>query len=69
MAYEDEEDTLRYLLDSAGRMRQKAGRGFALLDRESTPVHFCWVGDFEGFEMRDLKHAVERAQPECCDNF
>jgi CelD/BcsL family acetyltransferase involved in cellulose biosynthesis len=55
MAYENEEDTVRYLLDSAGRLRHKTGRGFALLDRESTPVHFCWVDDFEGFEMKALK--------------
>jgi CelD/BcsL family acetyltransferase involved in cellulose biosynthesis len=55
MAYENEEDTLRYLLHSAGRLRLKTGQCFALLNGESTPVHFCWVGDFEGFEMKDLK--------------
>lgn len=54
MSCENEADTLRYLLRSAERLRPGRGEGFALLDRDSTPVHFCWVGDFEGFEMKDL---------------
>jgi CelD/BcsL family acetyltransferase involved in cellulose biosynthesis len=55
MAYENEEATLKYLLRSAGRLRSKTGQGFALLDRERTPVHLCWVGDFHSFEMKNLK--------------
>jgi CelD/BcsL family acetyltransferase involved in cellulose biosynthesis len=54
MAYENEEDTLKYLLRTAGRLRPKTGQGFALLDKANTPVHFCWVGDFENFEMKDF---------------
>jgi CelD/BcsL family acetyltransferase involved in cellulose biosynthesis len=55
MSYENERDTLSYLLRSARRLHQKTGQGFALLDSCGTPVHFCWIGDFEGFEMKDLK--------------
>jgi hypothetical protein len=55
MAYENESDTLSYLLRSAGRLETKAENGFALFDADRTPVHFCWVGDFDGFEMRELK--------------
>jgi len=55
MAYDKEEDTLSYLLHSARILQSKAGQSFALLDPDNTPVHFCWVGDFEGFEMKDLK--------------
>jgi CelD/BcsL family acetyltransferase involved in cellulose biosynthesis len=55
MSYENEEDTLSYLLRSARRLQSKPGQGFTLVDPESTPVHFCWVGDFEGFEVKELK--------------
>jgi CelD/BcsL family acetyltransferase involved in cellulose biosynthesis len=53
--YQNEPDTLSYLLGSARRLQPKTGQGFALLDRGITPVHFCWVDDFEGFEMKDLE--------------
>jgi len=55
MSYENEGDTLSYLLRSTRRLHPRTGQGFALVDRDSTPVHFCWVGDFEGFEMEELK--------------
>jgi CelD/BcsL family acetyltransferase involved in cellulose biosynthesis len=55
MSYENEDDTLSYLIRSACRLQSKAGQGFALVDADSTPVHFCWVADFEGFEMKEWK--------------
>jgi CelD/BcsL family acetyltransferase involved in cellulose biosynthesis len=55
MTYENESDTLSYLLRSADRLQAKAGNGFALFDADRTPVHFCWVGDFDGFEMKESK--------------
>jgi CelD/BcsL family acetyltransferase involved in cellulose biosynthesis len=55
MSYENEGDTLSYLLRSARRLHPNKGQGFALLDPDSTPVHFCWVASFEGFEMEGLK--------------
>jgi CelD/BcsL family acetyltransferase involved in cellulose biosynthesis len=55
MSYENEADTLSYILRSARRLHAKTGQGFALVDPDSTPVHFCWVSDFEGFEMEELE--------------
>jgi len=55
MSYEDEADTLSYLLRSTERLQAKTSQGFALFKEECIPVHFCWVDDFEGFEMEELK--------------
>ena len=55
MSYENEEDTLSYLIRSARRLQSTTTQGFTLTDVDSTPVHFCWVADFEGFEMKELK--------------
>jgi CelD/BcsL family acetyltransferase involved in cellulose biosynthesis len=55
MSYENEADTLSYILRSVRRLHPKTGQGFALVDPDGTPVHFCWVSDFEGFEMEELK--------------
>ena len=52
--YEDDPSTLEYLMRSARRFRTDAEGGFALLTAEGVPVHFCWVKDFEGFEMAEL---------------
>jgi CelD/BcsL family acetyltransferase involved in cellulose biosynthesis len=63
MSYENEADTLSYLLRSARRLLPKKGQGFALLDPDRTPVHFCWVSDFEGFEMEGLKIRLSAPSP------
>jgi CelD/BcsL family acetyltransferase involved in cellulose biosynthesis len=55
MNYDDEADTLTYLLRSAGRLQSKLGHGFALLDANRNPLHFCWVSNFEGFEIKELQ--------------
>jgi CelD/BcsL family acetyltransferase involved in cellulose biosynthesis len=55
MSYENEEDTLSYIIRSARRLRSTTTQGFALTDADNTPVHFGWVADFEGFEMKELK--------------
>jgi CelD/BcsL family acetyltransferase involved in cellulose biosynthesis len=52
--YADDIDTLRYLMRSAERIQSGTGEGFALLSPEGVAVHFCWVKDFEGFEMAEL---------------
>lgn len=61
MAYENEPDTLSYLLASARRLQQK-GQGFALFHRE-VPVSFCQVGEFEGFQMKELKTQLGAPSP------
>ena len=53
IGYQDDPDALAYLIRSAQRF-WSGGRGFALLTAEGMPVHFCWVKDFEGFEMAEL---------------
>jgi CelD/BcsL family acetyltransferase involved in cellulose biosynthesis len=54
MRYADDPDTLSYLLRSAQRLRAGNQSGFALMKDGSTPVHFCWVNNFEGFEIAEL---------------
>jgi CelD/BcsL family acetyltransferase involved in cellulose biosynthesis len=54
ISYETEADTISYILRSARRLQSKTAQGFALLNRERTPVHFCWARDFEGFEIPQL---------------
>ncbi len=55
MIYENEQETLSYLLRSASRLQSKGGHGFVLLDADLIPVHFCWVSDFGGLELKELK--------------
>jgi Acetyltransferase (GNAT) domain len=55
--------TLDYLMRSAQRLRSEGGSGFALLNTEGVPVHFCWAKDFEGFEMAELKRTLSAPCP------
>jgi CelD/BcsL family acetyltransferase involved in cellulose biosynthesis len=57
--YADEPSTLDYLVRSAQRLRSGDKQGFALVTTDGTPVHFCWVGDFEGFAMAELQRALQ----------
>jgi CelD/BcsL family acetyltransferase involved in cellulose biosynthesis len=52
-----------YLRRSAQRLRSKRDRGFALITAEGTPVHFCWVKDYEGFEMEELGRTLHAPGP------
>jgi hypothetical protein len=53
--YADDPGSIDYLIRSARRLlRCEPDQGFALLTAEGTPVHFCWVKPFEGFEMAEL---------------
>jgi len=63
IAHADDTATLDYLMRSSPRLRAGQGRGFVLLAARQTPVHFCWVKDFDGFEMAELErtlHAPEK---------
>ena len=57
--FEGDTDTYDYLLRSARRFRERKDRGFALLNSDGNPVHFCWVGEFEGFSMDELNTRLE----------
>jgi len=53
MEYSGERETLNYLLRSSAKL--SAGQaGFAQVDSRGVPVHFCWLTDFEGFDLAEL---------------
>ena len=58
MSYVNEQETLRYLLRAAARLRSEKSMGFALAEAGDTPLHFCWVADFDGFYMSELNHTL-----------
>ena len=62
--YADDPSTNRYLLRSAERSRSDRDRGFALVTAEGTPVHFCWVKNYEGFEMDELGRTLHAPRSE-----
>ncbi|HET9407613.1 MAG TPA: GNAT family N-acetyltransferase [Candidatus Sulfotelmatobacter sp.] len=59
--YADDPNTMKFLMRSARRFRTETRRGFALLSAEGMPLHFCWVADFDGFEMDELDRRLESA--------
>jgi len=58
MIYADDPATLAYLIRSAERLRSGAARGFVLVS-QGRPVHFCWLADFEGFEIAELGQRLQ----------
>lgn len=56
--YADDPDAMHYLTRSAGRFGCQDAEGFALLDAQGVPVHFCWVRAFEGFEVAELSRKL-----------
>jgi hypothetical protein len=49
---------MNFLMRSARRFRSGDGRGFAWIAADGTPVHFCWVKDFEDFEIEELERKL-----------
>ena len=64
MRYFGDSDTLTYLLRSAGRLRKRAGQGFALLRQDGVPVHFAWVSSFNEFYMAELRRTLATPRQE-----
>jgi hypothetical protein len=58
LEYYQDRGTLAYLLRAAQRLRMGVNPGFALLDSSGTPVHFCWVSEFESFKMQELEQRL-----------
>jgi hypothetical protein len=54
LSYADDDATLAYLMRSAERLKDKSSVGFALFSK-GEPVHFCWLGAFEGFFTDELR--------------
>lgn len=63
IAYESDRGVLDYLMRSAQRLRVE-GHGFALLDVQGKPVHFCWAKSFAGFEMTELGRTLSTPSPD-----
>ncbi len=59
MQYEAEPGTLDYILRAAKRVNSGHADGFALTSLEGVPLHFCWVSQFQGFHMAELRSALE----------
>jgi len=51
----DDPETMSYLFRAAQRLHYEGDSGFALITTDLRPVHYCWVSDFEGFYMDELK--------------
>ena len=63
MQCQDDAETLAYLLRAARRLAAREGRGFALVDQSGAPLHFAWIGPFEGFLMSELCHQLQPPAP------
>jgi hypothetical protein len=64
MNYFDDQETLSYLLRAAKRLDSDESQGFALVNTDAAPVHFCWVTRFEGFHMAELDHTLKAPSPD-----
>jgi CelD/BcsL family acetyltransferase involved in cellulose biosynthesis len=63
MVYENERETIQYLLRAASRLQSGGAQGFALVEADSIPVHFCWLAPFEGFYMDELSSNLTEPAP------
>ncbi|HEY8670816.1 MAG TPA: GNAT family N-acetyltransferase, partial [Terriglobales bacterium] len=61
MAYENEHEIEEYLLRSA-RMHSGGAEGFALINSEGVPVHFCWIAPFNGFRLEELGQVLQEPE-------
>lgn len=59
MEYEVDSDTQQYLLRSAARVASGQS-GFAWLNEEGIPVHFCWTTQFDDFWISELGVRMKR---------
>jgi hypothetical protein len=62
MEYEQDEQTLTYLLRSAQRLRAGDARGFILADQDGRPLHFAWVAPFDGFHCPELNAKLQASR-------
>lgn len=58
--YRDDPAALRFLIRSAQRLDSGvAANGFVLVTKDRTPLHFCWVKNFDGFTMAELDRTLQ----------
>jgi hypothetical protein len=65
MHFADDSETMTYLLRAAKRLGSKSAAGYALIDENGNPVHFAWVGEFDGFFMAELQHRLTAPGERC----
>ncbi|PYV74276.1 MAG: hypothetical protein DMG97_09175 [Acidobacteria bacterium] len=63
MQYEAEPGTLDYILRAAKRLNSGCAEGFALTTLEGVLLHFCWLSQFQGFAMTELRKGLEEPAP------
>lgn len=63
MLYESEAGAQNYVTRSARRLMQGGAKGFALVNAAGVPVQFCWVADFAGFQVAELRRALTEPAP------
>src|SRR5215472_544334 len=54
-----DESSQQYLVRAAKRLKSRHDQGFVVLSRDHVPVHFCWVTEFEGFQMDELSRTLK----------
>jgi CelD/BcsL family acetyltransferase involved in cellulose biosynthesis len=59
MEYEQDKETLHYLLRSTRRFRTGEAEGYVLVDEKGTPVHFAWVSPFNGFYCAEVNRTLQ----------
>jgi CelD/BcsL family acetyltransferase involved in cellulose biosynthesis len=59
MQYEDDTETLTYLIRSAARLRTRDAEGFVLVDTQGHVLHLAWVKAFDGFFLSELNAKVD----------
>jgi CelD/BcsL family acetyltransferase involved in cellulose biosynthesis len=50
--------TLQYLMRSARRMNDPGTSGFLLQDEAGKPIHFLWIGNYDGFRLSEIDHTL-----------
>jgi hypothetical protein len=61
----DDEDTLRYMLRSASRLRERKAEAFGSIDREGTLLGCAWVAPFGGLFLPELNSKVDSPSLDC----
>jgi CelD/BcsL family acetyltransferase involved in cellulose biosynthesis len=55
----DDAHTLRYLMRCANRLIKPDASGFLLQDDSGRPIHFLWVGEYDGFRLSEIDHSLD----------
>lgn len=62
--HRDDHEMLGYLMRAAQRLRKYATgacSAWALVSATGEVMHFCWIADFNGFEVREIEQTLQSA--------